>query len=76
MARGDPQICIRLPQDAKAFIAAQAARNSSSQNSEIVRCIRDRMAKMATTGVEFGDQSPAEAEDHNTHKERCNAAGT
>lgn len=54
-------ITLRLPQDAKAFIAGQAARNSSSQNSEIVRCIRDRMEKMATTGAEFGDLSPAGA---------------
>lgn len=69
-------ITLRLPPDAKAFIATQAARNSSSQNSEIVRCIRDRMEKMATAGVEFGDLSPAAAEDHNTRKECCDAANT
>jgi hypothetical protein len=34
------------------------------------------MEKMATTGVEFGDQSPVVAEDHNTPKERCDAATT
>lgn len=76
MARGDPQISIRLPQDAKAFIAAQAARNSSSQNSEIVRCIRDRMERVATTGDEIGVTAPAEAEDRNTQGECSNAAGT
>jgi hypothetical protein len=40
MARTDPQTRVRLPPDAKAFIAAQARENSSSQNSEIVRAIR------------------------------------
>lgn len=30
----------------------------------------------ATTGVEFGDQPPAEAEDRNTQGECSNAAGT
>lgn len=69
-------ITLRLPQDAKAFIAAQAARNSSSQNSEIVRCIRDRMERVATTGDEIGVRAPAEAGDHNTHKESCDAAAT
>lgn len=75
MARGDPQIAIRLPADAKAFIAGQAIRNGSSQNSEIVRCIRDRMEKMATTGVEFGDQSPVAA-DVNIHQETNDARQT
>lgn len=30
--------------------------------------------KTATTGVEFGDLSPAVAENHNTRKECCDAA--
>lgn len=34
---------IRLPPDAKAFIEAEARENASSQNSEIVRAIRERM---------------------------------
>ncbi|WP_373867422.1 Arc family DNA-binding protein [Microvirga aerophila] len=34
---------IRLPNDVKAFIADQARRNGSSQNSEVIRAIRDRM---------------------------------
>lgn len=58
-------ITLRLPVDCKHFLADQAARNGSSQNSEIVRCIRDRMEKLATTGVKFGDQSPAVAGDNN-----------
>lgn len=68
-------ITLRLPQDAKAFISGQAARNSSSQNSEIVRCIRDRMEKMATTGSEFGDHNPAEAGNSN-HQEMTDAERT
>ncbi|TYR32080.1 Arc family DNA-binding protein [Mesorhizobium microcysteis] len=43
MARTDPQVAIRLPPDVKAFIKAEAAENASSQNSEIVRAIRERM---------------------------------
>ena len=34
---------LRLPPDAKAFVEAQARENASSQNSEIVRAIRERM---------------------------------
>ena len=34
---------LRLPPDAKAFIEAEAQENASSQNSEIVRAIRERM---------------------------------
>jgi hypothetical protein len=34
---------LRLPPDAKAFIEAEARENASSQNSEIVRSIRERM---------------------------------
>lgn len=75
MARGDPQIALRIPANVKAFIAEQAARNGSSQNSEIVRCIRDRMEKMATTGSQFGDQSPVEAGD-NIHQEMNDACKT
>lgn len=66
---------LRLPADAKAFIAAQAQRNGSSLNSEIVRCIRDRMEKMATTGSKFGDQSPVEA-GNSTHQEMNDAERT
>jgi hypothetical protein len=68
------QITLRLPADAKAFVVAQAARNSSSQNSEIIRCIRDRMERVAATGAEIGVLSPVAAENHNTRKECCDAA--
>ncbi|HKL70859.1 Arc family DNA-binding protein [Salibaculum sp.] len=39
---------LRIPEDLKAFIAEQAAKNVSSQNSEIVRCIRERKIALTT----------------------------
>jgi hypothetical protein len=37
---------LRLPQEAKQFIAKEARLNGGSQNSEIIRCIRERMNKL------------------------------
>jgi predicted HicB family RNase H-like nuclease len=34
---------LRLPKELKDWIAAQSAANESSQNSEIIRAIRERM---------------------------------
>lgn len=42
---------LRLPADAKAFIEAQARENTSSQNSEIVRAIRERMKRKGPAEV-------------------------
>lgn len=62
MARGDPQIAIRLPLDLKRFIKAEAKANGSSQNSEIVRAIRERMdRKKASTGEGLANTAPADA---------------
>lgn len=36
---------LRLPADLKAWIAAEAARNASSQNSEVVRAVHERMKR-------------------------------
>ena len=36
-------LLIRLPPDVKRWLEREAARNAGSQNSEVVRCIRDRM---------------------------------
>lgn len=38
-----PKLMLRLPPDTKAWVEAQAALNATSQNSEIVRSIRERM---------------------------------
>jgi len=40
---------LRLPPDLKDWIAAQAEANLSSQNSEIIRAIRERMERTDQT---------------------------
>lgn len=52
MKQAEPQLKIRIPSDLKKFIAIQAERNKSSQNSEIVRCIRERMDRQTKTATE------------------------
>ncbi len=52
MKQTEPQLKIRIPSDLKRFIAIQAERNKSSQNSEIVRCIRERMDRQTKTATE------------------------
>ncbi|WP_417257159.1 Arc family DNA-binding protein [Celeribacter halophilus] len=46
------QLPIRFPHDVKAWLEAQAEVNGSSQNSEVIRAVRDRMARVE-------DQQPA-----------------
>jgi predicted HicB family RNase H-like nuclease len=43
---------LRLPRELKDWIKAEAEKNGSSQNSEIIRAVRDRMARV-------DDQQPA-----------------
>jgi len=40
-------VFVRLPPDLKLWIVKQARKNGSSQNSEIIRAIRDRMDRVA-----------------------------
>jgi Arc/MetJ-type ribon-helix-helix transcriptional regulator len=40
---------LRLPNELKSWIAAQAEKNGSSQNSEIVRAVRERMERQQAT---------------------------
>ena len=42
------QVAIRLPVDVKNWLETEAALNASSQTSEIVRAIRERMSRTAT----------------------------
>ncbi|MBK0326293.1 Arc family DNA-binding protein [Rhodobacteraceae bacterium F11138] len=42
-----PQLLLRLPRDLKVWLAAQSEENASSQNSEVIRAIRERMARNA-----------------------------
>lgn len=50
------QVGIRFPVDVKAWLERQARLNRSSQNSEVIRSVRERMT---ATGVQFGDHAPA-----------------
>ena len=38
-----PPLGVRLPDDLKAWLAEQARRNGSSQNSEVIRALRAAM---------------------------------
>jgi hypothetical protein len=55
MAKGDLQrAAVRLPPDIKQWLEVQTIRNASSQNSEIVRSIRERMDRDAWREVSNG----------------------
>lgn len=47
-APAETQITLRLPGDLKAFLASEARKNRSSQNSEIVRAVRERMLRASS----------------------------
>jgi len=44
-------ILIRLPKDVKKWIEREAERNASSQNSEVVRCVRAAMDSESRTSA-------------------------
>ncbi len=56
-ARQLPQQIIRLPLDVKSFVDQQAKAYGSSQNSEIVRALRERMDRLGIreTPVQDGE---------------------
>lgn len=39
------QVAIRFPDDVKAWLTEQARLNGSSQNSEVIRAVRERMER-------------------------------
>jgi hypothetical protein len=45
-SRDLPKIVVRLPRDVKKWLVEQAAENASSQTSEIVRAMRERMQRV------------------------------
>lgn len=47
-----PKLMLRLPPDAKLWVEAQAKRHATSQNSEIIRSIRERMDRANNSGSE------------------------
>jgi hypothetical protein len=46
-SREKPKIMVRVPEELKAWLIDQAERNASSQTSEIVRAVRERMNRYA-----------------------------
>ncbi|QIB32674.1 Arc family DNA-binding protein [Ancylobacter pratisalsi] len=52
MSRQDPQVVVRLPIELKDWLDGQARVNGSSRTWEIVRSIRERMAR---AGKSIGD---------------------
>lgn len=46
MRRSAHQIKLRVPPEMREWIERQAGRNGASLNSEIIRCIRERMDRM------------------------------
>jgi predicted transcriptional regulator len=50
-SRDMPRLMVRLPNDVKKWLAQQARRNASSQTSEIVRSLRERMDRETATSV-------------------------
>ena len=53
-AKDLPKFVVRLPEDAKRWLKDEADRNASSQNSEVVRAIRERMDRAALESLAVG----------------------
>ena len=52
-----PRLMIRLPRDVKAWLGAQAVHNASSQSSEVVRALREKMDRHEVLAEEAQDAS-------------------
>lgn len=66
------QLGIRFPADVRAWLKDQARLNRSSQNSEVVRSVRERMM---AAGADLGGHAPAaETAQHLNHQGRKNHA--
>lgn len=55
----ETRMTVRLPHDAVAFLDAEAKREFTSRNAQIVRAIRERMN--AATGEGVGNSTPVAA---------------
>ena len=66
MARGDPQINVRVPSDVSEFLAEQVRRFGSSLSSEVTRVVREKMDReAASAGTKIGVPLPSDAgKDH------------
>lgn len=58
--RNWPKMMLRLPPDAKRWIENEARKHGTSQNSEVLRSVRERMSKAKKTAPE-GVAPPTEA---------------
>lgn len=58
------QVGVRFPADVKAWLEDQARINRSSQNSEVIRSIRERMK---AAGEDLGGHAPAAGTDRKTN---------
>ncbi len=47
------QVAMRLPMDVKQWLKAEAERNYSTQNSEVVRALRERMARVEAQAADL-----------------------
>ena len=52
-SRDLPKIVVRLPRDVKRWLVEQAVENASSQTSEIVRAVRERMVRCHAGSAEL-----------------------
>ncbi len=65
------QVGIRFPADMKAWLEDQARLNRSSQNSEVVRSVRERMV---AAGADLGGHAPAAVKAHKDQQEASSHA--
>jgi Arc-like DNA binding domain len=61
-SRDLPKIVVRLPRDIKDWLVEQAADNAGSQTSEIVRAVRERMARCQSDSA-VAAEKPAKSHD-------------
>ena len=61
-SRDLPKIVVRLPRDVKDWLVEQAAGNASSQTSEIVRAVRERMVR-CPAGTQNRSRQPPNLKD-------------
>jgi hypothetical protein len=64
-SRDLPKIMVRLPSDVKNWLVEQAAENASSQTSEIVRAVRERMGRCRDGLSGGGPRRPVDNTDGN-----------
>ena len=55
MKQDTKQLPIRFPSDVKTWLAGQATLNGSSQNSEVIRAVRERMDRISASSQQTAD---------------------